>query len=307
MTGDLSLDEARDLAGAAAGVRFANPATRRKLSTLTGWLFQYVAAAGAQRWADVTPEMIEGWCSAAAKHRGRWTAPAASTVRNRQWALTVVCDALESAGVEIDPALRPGREPRPTAHRRSRLLTPAERRLVRAFADRGLVGSRRSAMVALAEAGASPAEIALVRVRDVDLEAGTVRLNPARARVNPLTGWGSEAIRRVLTVNGIGPADGARLCVTGSVGADRAAQSVATRLCDVIRDAGLADAPGVTGGSIRLTTAAEILAVDGIEAAARFLGARSLDAAAAALGHRWDHAGDNGDDAGPVGGGSRGG
>ena len=293
MTGDLSLQEARDLAGAAAAVRFPNPATRRKLSTLTGWLFQYVAAAGAQGWSDITPDMAGGWCRAAARRRGRWTAPAASTVRNRQWALTVVCDALESAGVEVDPALRPGREPRPPAPRRSRLLTPAERKLVRAYADRGLVGSRRSAMVALAEAGASPAEIALVRARDVDLEAATVRLNPERARVNPLTGWGAEAIRRVLTVNGIDPADDTRLCVTGTVGPQQGAQSVATRLCDMMRDAGLAEAEGATGGSIRLTTAAEILAQDGIEAAARFLGARSLDAAAAALGHDWNHTDDN--------------
>ena len=288
MTGELSLDEAKDLAGAAVGVRFASPATRRKLSTLTGWLFRYLAASGAERWADVTPEMAEGWCSAAAKRRGRWTTPAPSTVRNRQWALTVVCDALEAAGVEIDPALRPGREPRSGTARRSRPLTPAERKLVRAFADRGLVGSRRSAMVALAEAGASPAEIALARVRDVDLAAGTVRLNPDRPRVNPLTGWGAEAIRRVLAVNGIDPADGTRLCVTDTVGPRQGAQSVATRLCDVIRDAGLAETEAVTGGSIRLTTAAEVLARDGIEAAARFLGARSLDAAAAALGHDWN-------------------
>ena len=294
VTGEMSLDEARDLAGAAAGVRFANPATRRKLTTLTGWLFRYLAASGAERWADVTAEMTQGWCSAAAKRRGRWAAPAASTVRNRQWALTVVCDALEAAGAEVDPALRPGREQRPGTPRRSRPLTGPELDLVRAYADRGLVGSRRSAMVALAEAGASPAEIASVRACDVDLAAETVRLNPDRARVNPLTGWGAEAIRRVLVVNGIDPADDARLCVTGTAGADRAAQSVATRLCDVIRDAGLAEADAVTAGSIRLTAAAEVLARAGIEAAARFLGARSLDAAAAALGHGWDHTGDNG-------------
>lgn len=302
MTGDLSLAEARDLAGAAAAVRFANPATRRKLTTLTGWLFRYLATAGAKRWSDVTPEMTRGWCAAAARRRDRWTTPAASTVRNRQWALAVVCDALEAAGADIDPALRPGREPRPPAPRRSRPLTPAERELVRAYADRGMVGSRRSAMVALAEAGASPVEIALVRVRDVDLAAGTVRLGADRPRVNPLTGWGSEAIRRVLVVSGIDPAAHTRLCVTDSVSPRQGAQSVATRLCDVIRDAGLAGTEGVTGGSIRLTTAAEVLAQDGIEAAARFLAARSLDAAAAALGHDWKHT-----DTGSGGGGGSGG
>lgn len=288
VTGDLGLAEARALAGASAGVRFPNPATRRKLETLTGRLFRYLATAGAETWAEVTPEMAHQWCAAAAFRRGRWAAPAASTVRNRQWALTVVCDALEAAGAEIDPALRPGREPRPATARRSRPLTPAEHGLVRAFADRGLVGSRRSAMVALAEAGANPAEIAVARVCDVDLEAETVRLNPDRPRVNALTGWGARAIRRVLSVNGIDPDDDARLCVTGRIGPRQGAQSVATRLCDAIRDAGLAATPGVTGGSVRLTTAADILARDGIEAAARFLGAKSLDAAAAALGHHWD-------------------
>lgn len=302
MTGDLSLDEARDLAGAAAAVRFANPATRRKLAALTGWLFRYLAAAGARRWADVTAEMTEGWYSAAARRQGRWTTPAASTVRNRQWALTVVCDALEAAGVEIDAALRPGRAPRPDTARRSRPLTAAELDLVRAFADRGLVGSRRSAMVALAEAGASPAEIALARIRDVDLKAGTVRLNPDRPRVNPLTGWGAEAIGRVLAAGGIDPADDTRLCVTATADPRQGAQSVATRLCDAIRDAGLAEVQGVTGGSIRLTAAAEVLAQDGIEAAARFLGAKSLDAAAAALGHHWNHTDDNAGGGGGCGG-----
>ena len=302
MTGRLSLDEARELADAAAAVKFANPDTRRKLATLTGWLFRYLAAAGARRWADVTPEMARGWCSAAAKRRGRWSAPAASTIRNRQWALTVVCDALEAAGVEIDAALRPGREPRPDTPRRSRPLTAAELDSVRAYADRGLAGSRRSAMVALAEAGASPAEIASARACDVDLGAGTVRLNPGRARVNALTGWGAEAIRRVLAVNGIDPADDTRLCVTDTVGPRQGAQSVATRLCDAIRDAGLAEVQGVTGGSIRLTAAAEVLAQDGIEAAARFLGAKSLDAAAAALGHHWNHTDDNAGGGGGCGG-----
>ena len=287
VTGDLSLEEARDLAGAAAAVRFPNPATRRKLATLTGWLFRYLAAAGAKDWSEVTPEMAEGWCRAAARRRGRWASPAASTVRNRQWALTVVCDALEAAGAGVDPALRPGRAPRPATARRSRPLTAAERDLVRAFADRGLAGSRRSAMVALAEAGASAAEIASVRACDVDLEAGTVRLGAGRSRVNPLTGWGAEAVRRVLAVNDISPAD--RLCVTAPVGADRGAQSAATRLCDAIRDAGLAGAEGVTAGSIRLTAAAGVLARGGIEAAARFLGASSLDSTAAALGHDWNH------------------
>ncbi len=158
--------------------------------------------------------------------------------------LTVVCDALEAAGAGVDPALRPGHEPRPPAPRRSRPLTASEVDLVRAFADRGLVGSRRSAMVALAEAGAAPAEIAAARACDVDLAAGTVRLGagPDRSRVNPLTGWGAEAVRRVLAVNDISPAD--RLCVTNRISLQQGAQSVATRLCDAIRTPGWPEPKG---------------------------------------------------------------
>ncbi len=297
VTGDLSLGEARELAAAAAGVRFPNPATRRKLATLTGWLFRYLAGAGAADWSDVTPDMVEGWCGAAARRGRRWTTPAPSTVRNRQWAFTIVCDALEAAGVVVDPALRPGREPRPPAARRSRPLTPAELDRVRAFADRGLSGSRRSVMVALAEAGASASEIAAVVAEDIDLDAGTVRLG---RRVNPLTGWGAEAIGRFFAVHG-DPGPGSRMCVTDRVSGHRGAQSVAVQLREVVSDAGLGPVADVTAGSVRLTTAAEVLAQDGVEAAARFLGSDSLDSTAAALGHDWNNS-DDADTAGGQGG-----
>ncbi len=283
VTGDLGLRGAGELALAAQGVRFPNPATRAVLATLTGWLLRYLAASGAENWSDVTPEMVEGWCGAAVFWRGRWTTPAASTVRNRQWAATVVCDALEAAGVEVDPALRPGREPRPATARRSRPLTPAELDLVRAFADRGLGGSRRSVMVALAEAGGSAPEIAAVVGADVDLGAGTVRFG---RRINPLTGWGGAALGKFFAVNG-DPGPGDRLCADAGAPDARAAHSVRARMCEAIADAGLGPATGVTAASVRLTTAAGVLARDGIEAAARFLGS-SLDAAAAALGHDWN-------------------
>ena len=72
----------------------------------------------------------------------------------------------------------------------------------------------------------------------------------------------------------------------GSIPA-RAAHSVTVRLGQILRDAGISDRVGVTARSFRLTTARRIFDGESIEAAARFLGAVSLDTVADALGHDW--------------------
>ena len=54
-----------------------------------------------------------------------------------------------------------------------------------------------------------------------------------------------------------------------------------------LRDAGLGRVPGVTAKSIRLGVAQQVLHSDGLEAAARFLGSRSLDGTAASLRYEW--------------------
>jgi hypothetical protein len=67
----------------------------------------------------------------------------------------------------------------------------------------------------------------------------------------------------------------------------RATQSVTVRLNRLVSHAGFARAKDLTGSSIRLGVARQILDVDGLEAAARFLGKTSLDRTAAALCYRW--------------------
>ena len=77
------------------------------------------------------------------------------------------------------------------------------------------------------------------------------------------------------------------LCVKPSTQPEGAAQLVTVRLRNVLIDAGILERPGVSGRSIRLTTAHRVLQVDGIEAAARFLGSPSLDNTAKALNYDW--------------------
>ena len=121
---------------------------------------------------------------------------------------------------------------------------------------------------------------------DVDVDAGSVAFSGAAARVGPLDAWGIETVLRFVRNNPPIPVDGL-VCVSAATSPSRAAHAVTVRLGQVLRDAGLSGRPGVTARSIRLTTANRILRTEGIEAAARFLGAPSLDSTAEALGYRW--------------------
>ena len=56
----------------------------------------------------------------------------------------------------------------------ARPLTDAEAERTQIYADAGLVASRRGLLVAFSYAGGTAAEVAAVRRRDVDADAGTV-------------------------------------------------------------------------------------------------------------------------------------
>lgn len=167
----------------------------------------------------------------------------------------------------------------------ARVLDPHELHLVEVHADPGVFSTRRPLLIAFAQAGADAEETARVTPDDIDLAAGIVRLSGRAARVNPLTLWGLDTVRSILSVDAAAP--GVPLCVSPGLPMERAAHSVTVRLREVLVDAGLAGRPRVTARSIRLTIAARVLEVDGIEAAARFLGNESLDATANALDHSW--------------------
>ena len=103
----------------------------------------------------------------------------------------------------------------------------------------------------------------------------------------PLAGWPAEVIGRYLAAHPeLGPDD--LLCVTAATAPARRTRSVLNQLCRVLRNAGFAGHPDVSGRSLRLTAARAVFDRDNnIEEAARFLGSPSLDNTAAAIGWNW--------------------
>ena len=289
MTIDKALQTWLPLVTAEMRTRFAaNSGTAAKLISETQRLFRYLSARGAHRWPDVTAALVLDWCWAA--HRrgsGRHRRTAQSTARNRQWAAFAAFEAAAMLDAPIDPAALIGpRIARPADYVSARPLTDEEDQLARSHGDAGLVASRRSVMLAVSYASATAAEAAAVRMGDIDLDAGTVKLSGAAARVGPLDDWGIATVQRFVRNNPPIPPNGL-LCVTAATSPSRAAHAVTVRLGQILRDAGIAGRPGVTARSIRLTTADRILKAQDIEAATRFLGSRSLDTTAEALGYRW--------------------
>ncbi len=244
---------------------------------------------GAVRWEDVTCELVTRWLWAARPDRaGRLAEVSASTAGKRQWHALVCFEELARLGAPIDPSALVGpRIARHSAAAPARPLTDGEAQLARRHADTPLVTSRRPLLLAGAFGGGTATEIAGLRLRDLDLAAGTVTFSGDAARTNPLDGWSIAAFQRWLLNQPEAPDPDAPLCVTPGMDLFRGAQSVSVRLGAVLREAGLMGRPGITARSLRLTTARAVLDCDGIEAAARFLGAVSLDTTAAALGHCW--------------------
>ena len=287
MSGDMSLDAWEPLVIEALGERYSNRRTAQKAAKEAKALFRFLRARGAKSLSDVTPELVSEWLLAARHHRGSHRLPAPSTVKNRQWAARSAFEAAEFLGAPIDPQALIG-EPvaRPSEFVSARPLTGEEVQYLRANADADLLSSG-SLLVALALAGGSATEMAAVRLRDLNLDAGTVAFGGESARVNPLGEWSARVIRLWL-LNRPNPLnDDCLLCVGEGLRTEQAAHSVTVRVSRLLRDVGLAGRPGVTARSIRLTTAKEILEAEGIEAAALFLGSVSLDTTAASLRHNW--------------------
>ncbi|WP_419927238.1 hypothetical protein [Candidatus Poriferisocius sp.] len=291
VSGNDELADWKALLGEALRTRFAsNESTAKRSVAELRRFFRYLVARDANRWADVTPELVDDWYWAPRPDRRGHVRPAKTTsARNRQWAAQAILEEARSLGAPVDPAGLVGERIKPPQiASQARPLTAEEARLVQTYADWGLAATRRSLIVPFAFAGGTAAEIAGVRMCDVDLDAATVEFAGPEARTNPLTGWGAETVARFLRLNP--PADvDALICVSGRTGPRLAAHSVTDRLGDVLRDAGLSGRAGVTPRSIRLTTARLILETEGIVSAARFLGSPSLDNTAHALGYSWRH------------------
>lgn len=289
MSGSLLLEQWRSVVVGAVAQRYRqNARTAQKVAAEAARLFRFMAACGAECWSDVTSALVLEWCWAARRDRSgvhRRAAPA--TARNRQWTALTVFREAAALGAPIDPeALAGERIPRSKKVESARPLTDEELASARSHADTGLGLSRRPLLLALASAGGTASEIAAARWSDINLHAGTVYFNGAAARTCPMDEWGVKTVRRYVQ-NSPAPDTDELVAVTASSVPERAAHSVTVRLGQILQDAGISGRPGVTARSFRLTTARKILDGESIEAAARFLGAASLDTVADALGHDW--------------------
>ena len=197
VSGDRSLAVWAAVAIEALSARYArNERTAATVAADVRRLFRYLRAMGVTGLEGVTCDLVTRWCWAARPDRaGRLPDVSAATARQRQWIALVCFEELAQLGAPIDPAALIGpRIPRPGMQVSARPLNISEADLVRSHADSGLMTSRRPLQVAFAFAGGTATEIALLRLGDLDLAAGTVTFCGDTARTNPLDGWSVETL-----------------------------------------------------------------------------------------------------------------
>ena len=261
------------------------PLTR--VATLVRSLFAHFEQRGVTRLPDVTGDLTLEWCwSPVSGPGGSAQEPSVNMARRRQWVARTAFKMAAQLGAQVDPNTAAGdRIKRGDPDVSARPLTDRQLDSVCAHVDAGRAASRRPLLVAFSLAGGSAAEVAAVRARDVNLDAGTVAFLGERARVCALDEWSARAIARYLRANPTALHE--RLCVRVDTPREAAAESVSIRLWKIIKEAGFSSRSGISPRSVRLAAARQVLECEDIVAAARFLGSPSLDNTAEALGHDW--------------------
>ena len=249
-------------------------------------LFDHLRSCGITQLSEVTEGDVAAWIWRDVRRRdGSVGDPALATARFRYTLAKATFNIVAKLGAAVDPRTVTGppiggdrREvpPRPLTDEELQRICDATRSRRRT--------SKKAVLVALSRASGSAAELPNVRARDVDLDAATVRFAGPHERICALDPWSAEALTRYLDANPVAPDD--LLCVNADTAPDRAAHSVAARIHNILRAAGLSDRRDITARSIRLTEAQRVLHRKGIVAAARFLGS-SLDATAEMLAYQW--------------------
>ena len=275
---------------AVAGIAGTYLFTQRALNqaaTMVLSLFVHFEQRGVRQLRAVTGDLTLEWCwSPVRGPDGSAREPSVNIARYRQWVARAAFKVLARLGAQVDPTAAAGdRIKRGEPDVSTRPLTDLELDRVCAHVDAGTAVSRRRPLVALSSAGGSAPEVAAVRARDIDLDAGTVTFLGERARVCALDDWSVRAIDRYLRANPTPPDE--RLCTKWDTPPDRAAHSVSIRLWKVLKEVGFSSRCGVSARSIRLAAARQVLESDGIVAAAQFLGSPTLDNTAEALGYDW--------------------
>lgn len=255
----------------------------------TGTILDRFGRFAAEGWGlvcldEVTPTIARSFVEA---QTGTGERPSSSTMHWRRTALRLLFKAARRNGlVDGDPTLDLDLPPRSSL--RTRPLTDDEIVLCRSVAQWSLGGSRRAAAWALAEATCRSSELPTVTGDDVNLDSGRVWIaggkvtNPRQGR---LTEWGLVQVRERLEEL---EAPCSPLVYSGRSPAGAGQVSGTSAIVDVLTRAGLHQEPDVRPGSVAAWAGRRVLEETGrIDSAARALGVRSLDRAAAIVAWDW--------------------
>lgn len=291
LDGEASLREARQFAARhvlSAGI-LTELSTERML-TLWTRLERFAARGhGVLTVGDVSDALARAFLEA---RTTKGTPPSLATQHLRRSALRLLFRVLREFRVcAFDPTIDlhlPARSRVPF-----RALTDDEIELARWASLSTLTMTRRPAVWALAEAGASSSEIPHVTVADLSLDTGEVWIAggpKTESRSAALTEWGHlQLARRVQALPTGSTSTPLTYTGEGSGCSARTTSSEAIRV--VLRHAGLLHEPGVRVRSVTAWVGQRILAeTSDISAVARRLGLRSLDLAAELI--AWDWRGD---------------
>jgi site-specific recombinase XerD len=236
---------------------------------------------------EITQDQVEAFVLARTSD-GR--PPSVASSHLRRSAVRMLFRSLREHGVvDHDPTLDLRLPPRTSL--RARPLCDDEIALGRSFAFQTLRDSRQPAAWALAEATVRTSELSQVKVGDLDLGCGTVKIagsTNTQPRVGVLSTWGVQALTRRVESLGPDAHAGALVVYEGDGSLESRQASCCVAISDTLRRAGLAREPDVRPISIAAWAGKKVFDETGkIEAAAQALGMRSLDRAARLIGWDW--------------------
>ena len=235
---------------------------------------------------DVTPAIADGFVRARARDG---SLPAVATMHLRRATVRLLFAEGRRLGLAThDPTMDLRLPPRSSL--RTRALSDEEVALCRSFSMHTSSETRQPAAWAFAEATARSAEIARVRVQDLDLERSRVWIaggSKTEARWGELSPWGLARVdHRLRSLRRPRP-DERLVCPQTREGAV-ATSSASVAIASTLRRAGLHCEPDVRPASVAAWVGAKALSEGTrIDEVARMLGVRSLDRAAAFIGYDW--------------------
>jgi len=215
--------------------------------------------------------------------------PAVATMHIRRSTVRLLYSEGRRLGlVHHDPTLDLALPPRSSL--RMRPLTDDEVALCRSYSIWTLTETRQPTAWALAEATARSAELALIRIRDLDLEHSRVWIggsSKTEPRWSSLSVWGKTQVERRIRALPHADPETRLVCADAKKGMS-ATSSASIAIADTLRRAGLHGDLGVRPSSVAAWAGARALAAGkSIDQVASMLGIRSLDRAAAFVGFSW--------------------